>query len=463
MAPADSRKLKTRAADAFRRGRHRRALKLYLDLEAREPNEVTWPYRQAEIHRRRGDAAQELEALERCAAIHAGRGFAIKAIAICKRILELEPSHTATQDRLAELQREGRAAPPPPEAASAPASAREAFGALSQRRPAPPLEELLLSEVVAEARPACIHTTPQPGIAEIPLDAPPEAGGAGVASAAAERLRDTPLLGGLDASSLRRTIERLRRIDLREGEVLFREGDPPGALFVVADGAVVPVADGNPPRKLAVLEQGDFFGEVALLTDQPRNASVRALVDSQLLAIDRPLVWELVEESPAVLSVLLRFVRERLVDRLVRTSPVFRSLSLPDRRDFAAGFRLLEARAGESFIDQGQLAEALFVLCAGSAEAVFADPEGSKLLGRLEPGDVFGEMSLLHGEPCLASVTAGTKCWALALPKHRFRQALKQHPDLSGLLQTVAEERERRNQSTLRGASAHRDERLDWL
>jgi signal-transduction protein with cAMP-binding, CBS, and nucleotidyltransferase domain len=86
---------------------------------------------------------------------------------------------------------------------------------------------------------------------------------------------------------------------------------------------VVPIVEGSTRRKLAVLEEGDFFGEIGLVTDQPRNASIQALVDTQLLAIDREVMWKLIDEQPRLIGVLLCFLRDRLIDRLVRTSPVF--------------------------------------------------------------------------------------------------------------------------------------------
>jgi len=49
---------------------------------------------------------------------------------------------------------------------------------------------------------------------------------------------------------------------LEEGEVLFRQGDPADALYVVVDGAVVPIAEEGAPKKLAIFEAGAFFGRM---------------------------------------------------------------------------------------------------------------------------------------------------------------------------------------------------------
>jgi hypothetical protein len=99
-----------------------------------------------------------------------------------------------------------------------------------------------------------------------------------------ELLRALPLFAPLPAPTLEQLASRLTEIDVPAGETLFRKGDAGDLFYVVDEGSVEVLADGRAP---IVLEHGEFFGEIALLRDVPRTATVRARTDSRLYALGR--------------------------------------------------------------------------------------------------------------------------------------------------------------------------------
>jgi CRP-like cAMP-binding protein len=271
-------------------------------------------------------------------------------------------------------------------------------------------------------------------VSEIPLDAtiPPDpAGVQATARVVHEMLPKIPLFSSLDQASFRRLIDGVRLVSLGEGEELFHQGDPGDALYVIVEGAVVPIAEGEVRKKLAVLEEGEFFGEIALVTHQARSATIEALVDTTLLSLDRSLVASLLEGSPKLLKVLLRFLRDRLIQRLVRTGSLFAPLDSSERDRVAERFRFLEVREGAILIRQRELSDALFVLLAGEMEVIQSGVDQDRVLARLGVGDVFGEMSVLTGDPAIASVVAKRKSWVLALPRGSLRAAKSRERDPS--------------------------------
>lgn len=104
-----------------------------------------------------------------------------------------------------------------------------------------------------------------------------------------EVLGRVPLFQGLPRSDLERIADLVTPRDAKAGEFLFREGDAGDKFYIVFRGAVEilkerPLGD---HERLAVKRAGEAFGEMSLLNDAPRSASVRAVEDTQLLAVSR--------------------------------------------------------------------------------------------------------------------------------------------------------------------------------
>jgi MFS family permease len=99
-----------------------------------------------------------------------------------------------------------------------------------------------------------------------------------------ELLRSLPMFSPLGLPELEHLTRAARVLDLGEGAVVFREGDPGDLFYVITDGRADVESDGWTIRELGA---GDFFGEIALLRDVPRTATVRALTPLRLLALER--------------------------------------------------------------------------------------------------------------------------------------------------------------------------------
>src|SRR3989442_2118021 len=92
------------------------------------------------------------------------------------------------------------------------------------------------------------------------------------------------------------------------------EDDPGDALYVVATGQVKVVLIGEDGREviLSVLGEGDFFGEMSLIDEEPRSAHVIAMEDSNLLVIRREDFQSILQQSPGIAMGLLRELSRRL-------------------------------------------------------------------------------------------------------------------------------------------------------
>ncbi len=267
---------------------------------------------------------------------------------------------------------------------------------------------------------------------DIPLASPRHAG-----AAARQALAATPLFAGLSEGQLEALISRIELMTLAPGQILLREGELGDALYVIADGEVVVEAVGPPRVAPSVLSAGAFFGEVTLITDHPRMATVTAQTMVEALRIDRDALAFVVARHPEVVTALLRFVRDRLVERWMRTSPLCRPFEERQRREFASRFRFLEIEAGSVVMAPGDQADGLYIVLAGQF-IVERDGVAAAVLG---PGELIGETVLMTGDPLHSTVMAATKCLALWLPVEHFREVIMIHPHV---LEYVGAQAERR-------------------
>ncbi|HEX9895571.1 MAG TPA: Crp/Fnr family transcriptional regulator [Gemmatimonadales bacterium] len=147
-------------------------------------------------------------------------------------------------------------------------------------------------------------------------------------SSPVEVLRKVPLFSGLSEADLEGFAPVLRERRFPKGSVIMMQGERGDALYLLAEGQVKVVLIGEDGREviLSVLGPGSFFGEMALLDDEPRSAHVVAMDDSLLLLLRREDFQSRLRSSPDVAFGLLR----ELSQRLRRADDTIGSLALRD-------------------------------------------------------------------------------------------------------------------------------------
>jgi CRP/FNR family cyclic AMP-dependent transcriptional regulator len=154
---------------------------------------------------------------------------------------------------------------------------------------------------------------------------------------------DWPLLRVVSDAERRELLSRARRRRFGRGEVVFHEGDPGDTLHLLAKGHVAvrvttPLGD---TATLLILKPGDFFGEMAVVSPGPRNATVIALDEAETLGLHRDVLEEIRADHPAVDRVLV----EALVAEVRRLSALLvEALYVP-----------VEKRIWRRLLDLGQI------------------------------------------------------------------------------------------------------------
>ncbi|MGH7644224.1 MAG: Crp/Fnr family transcriptional regulator [Gemmatimonadales bacterium] len=127
-------------------------------------------------------------------------------------------------------------------------------------------------------------------------------------------LRKVPLFAMLGDTELQRVLDVARERSYPRNSVILFEDDPGDALYVVAEGQVKVVLIGEDGREviLSVLGANEFFGEMALIDDEPRSAHVIAMEDSTLVVLRREDFHGILTQNPSIALSLLRELTRRL-------------------------------------------------------------------------------------------------------------------------------------------------------
>jgi len=129
----------------------------------------------------------------------------------------------------------------------------------------------------------------------------------------AELWQATPLFAGIPEREVRELAGNMHLRRFGEGEVVFREGDQAAGAILVFEGQVEILAD---TRRLALLERGDFFGEIALAENDQRTATARCLEETRLVFFLKQDLEEWIEVAPRLGNRFLMNLASVLARRL---------------------------------------------------------------------------------------------------------------------------------------------------
>jgi len=254
-----------------------------------------------------------------------------------------------------------------------------------------------------------------------------------------------PLFGALAPKVLTKLLAALEVRSVSQDEAVTEQGDEGREAWVVVRGMLKAVrrTESGESVTLAALGPGAIVGEMALVSDAPRAASVVAVEPTQLLVFGREELEARAAEEPEIGKELGAFCRARMVSNLVRHSQILSAVDPDHREDLIDRFRTVTFDPGEPLTRSGDENTGLFLIASGTVEVSGTDADGDKLrIAELGPGDVVGEISLVLRRPATADVVATHPTVALCLTRDEFHQAIKDHPTLLNELYDLAVKRE---------------------
>ncbi len=203
-----------------------------------------------------------------------------------------------------------------------------------------------------------------------------------------------------------------------DGATIIKQGERGDAFYVVEDGEVVCMKDDEKVMSIPCPSTEDpsverrYFGELALLYDAPRAASVKAVGRTKLWALDRTTFKSILQQSDDI--------KMMLYSKFVQSIHLFRDLKLSQVNALCASLQAQDFDDGDTIFKQGDDGDAFYIVESGEAACL----KDGVVVSIVHEGDYFGELALVRNEPRQATVRAEGKLSVLKIGSRQFKRLI---------------------------------------
>ncbi|XP_028827450.1 cGMP-dependent protein kinase 1-like isoform X2 [Denticeps clupeoides] len=228
-------------------------------------------------------------------------------------------------------------------------------------------------------------------------------------------LLENDFMKHLEMSQILTIMDCMHPTMLVQGCCVIEEGDDGSLVYVLEEGRVEVTKDG---KKLCTIEPGKVFGELAILYNCTRTATVTALTDIKLWAIDR--------QGFQTIMMRTGLIRHSQYMEFLRSVPSFQSLTEDVLSKVADVLEATHYRDGDYIIRQGATGDTFFIISEGQVKVTqqTSANEEPVFLYTLSKGDWFGEQALKGEDVRTASVTAVGDVTCLVVDRESFKQLI---------------------------------------
>jgi cAMP-dependent protein kinase regulator len=232
------------------------------------------------------------------------------------------------------------------------------------------------------------------------------------------------LFATLEQASLDIIVNAMLEKEVAPDTRVIQEGDDGDVMYVIEKGAIECLKKIDGAEKVVKsCGPGDFFGELALLYNCPRAASVEAREASVLWQLDRETFNAIVRDAS--------MKKREMYDTFLKSIPILESLDAYERSSLADALHKESVAAGSTVITQGDSGERFYLVESGELNATKAGGDGvAKDVMKYKKGDYFGELALVKNEARAASITAITDCTLMSIDRKTFKSLLGSVEDI---------------------------------
>lgn len=204
-------------------------------------------------------------------------------------------------------------------------------------------------------------------------------------------------------------IDRMRLYTLNAKEVVFMQEQMGNNYFIVVSGQLEVIVNG---KSINILKPRDSFGELALLHNTPRTASIVTLEKTTLWGLDRNTFRTALESINAQ-----NYQENR---QFIETVPLFKVLTNTQKDSLVSSLSTLKFRQGEKVVTEGDTGDLFYII----KEGIVSCTKGNLEIRQMFSGDFFGEQALLYNSVRTATITALTELKCIAIGRERLTQVL---------------------------------------
>ena len=250
-----------------------------------------------------------------------------------------------------------------------------------------------------------------------------------------ELLAGNSLFSHLPDSFFSRIEDRLEHLSFKIGQTVLKSGDHGDGLYIIYSGKARVVDDTHEgkPVTLTTLTKGDHFGERSLLYGEPAASTVRAAGNLVVLKLPEDDFQQLVEDVPGFRERLEEHIHRYNEYNFLKTLQLISDLKPQEIESLVDSMETVELSSGEYLFHEGDSGDAAYIIRKGRVR-VIKESAGNILLSILKPGDLIGEMSLLHSEPRSAGIVATEEVSMLRLSQEVFNKILHDSESMAELL-----------------------------
>lgn len=248
----------------------------------------------------------------------------------------------------------------------------------------------------------------------------------------AEAVKDCLLFRSLDSEQLIEVLDAMFERKAEPGETIITQGADGDNFYVVDHGiynVLVDIPDGS-KKKVMNYEGKGSFGELALLYNMPRAATVQAETTGALWAMDRQTFRKIVLRNA--------YQKRKLYEAFLKNVPLLSHLDDYERMNIADALLSKNYANGELIIKQGDEANGMYILEGGKVSVVARSTNGEeKTVNEIDEGGYFGELGLINRAPRAASILALKDVKVAFLDKSAFERLLG--PCMAMMMERVPE------------------------
>lgn len=251
-----------------------------------------------------------------------------------------------------------------------------------------------------------------------------------------EFARTAGIFSALSDQELEELLGIIEMSSFKAGEIVFSRGDAGDRFYIVLNGKIriIRMGENNKELNLALLTRGDHFGETAIITQHPRNATARATEDSVLLSISSDVFNEYLFSRPNLRGYFDRFIHSTSINHFLKTCSDLSTLAPQDLQKLALNFQPDFFKAGEVIIRQGTEADCFYLLESGKVKVLQWKNNKEEIVRVLHEGQFFGEKALIEDTPRTADVVCITDCNLFRLDREQFIKMVGESARLKSVL-----------------------------